>query len=243
MDMQRGSAPVRRRSRGGSLQGRQLVALAVSTTPAAMRQDSNRAVTYVLVAASATSRGTGRRGHPARARSTAAEPVRTDASHPSLRAAAATRRASAQGRGLRVPRAPGHRRRRSPLRPATPAGPTPTGRGSDGGRIARAAKPDDSRADLPPGPSQVRTHPAPARQVTSLSPAAGRRRRSGAGRPRAPAIRRCSRATAALTGVRPGRAGPVRSRRPRRPPDPSTRFTSGPVGRMPATVSTSAIAP
>jgi hypothetical protein len=204
-----------------------------------VRQASNSAATSAAEATRAAASGAIRRWSPARARPRAAEPWRTAASHPSARAWAAVRPASRPKPSAAA--APSTSPQAAPqvlLARQARSTRAPPGRGVIAPTLPAPASATTAWADTPLGPSQMRTAPGPARHDSGIRPAAGRHRRSGAARPRAPAApsRICT--TAGGIGTSPGSAGPM-SRLDRDPVAfPANRSAS--VGRRtPAAVSIS----
>ena len=211
-------------------------------TPPAVRQASNSAATCPLEAPRPATAGTTCRWSPARAKRRAAEPWRTTASHPPARALMATRPASRpRPIAAGAPSTSPHAAPQVPLVRQALSTRAPPGGGAIAPTSPAPARATTAWADVPLGPSQVRTAPAPARHDACPAPEVGRRRRTGVARPRSPAASSCTCATAAGTGTSPGSGGPMS--RPDRAPDQLPSNPSEPkTDRRPATASTSAAA-
>ena len=185
--------------------------------PLAATQSANSVATCGPEAARAAASGTVVLGSPARAMCRAASPWSTTASHPAPRVRAATRPASRpRPSASAAPRTSPHAAPQVPLARQALSTRAPPGGGLTAPGFPAPQRATTAWADTPPGPSQVRTEPAPARHDSSISLAAGRLRRRGAGSPRAPAAAKWSSAVAAEMGTSPGSGGPT-SRRDRGP--------------------------
>jgi hypothetical protein len=210
--------------------------------PPAVRQASNSAATCEDEAARAAASGAICRWSPARARCRAARPWRTSASHPAARAPAATRCASRpRPSASAAPRTSPHAAPQVLLVRQARSTRAPPGGGVIALILPAPRSATTAWADTPLGPSQVRTAPAPASHDAGALPAAGRQRRMGAARPRAPAVPRCACATAGEMGTSPGGDGPLR-RRDRAPNGRSANRSASVTRRTPAAASTSAAA-
>ena len=169
-----------------------------------------------------------------------ARPSRRGRPHPVLRIEPARRRVR-----LRAPARASGRAEHQPERSA-PRGPGPpcpqhqctAGWGASAATLPRPRRATTAWAEIPHGPSQVTTAPAPGRHRRSIPPATGRQRRIGARSPRVPATPRLACTTAGATGRRPSSAGPGSRRDPipaRTPVNASTPAR----GRIPTAASTS----
>ncbi len=209
--------------------------------PPAARQSSNSVATWVPEAAREAAPGAATLWSPARASCMAASPWRTTASQPALRARAATRPASRpRPAATAAPSTSPHAAPQVGLARQARSTRAPPGGGVTASGFPVPPSPTTAWADIPHGPSHIRTDPAPARHDSCIPRTTGCRRRSGAGSPRAPAAARWSSAVAAGMGTSPGSDGPT-SRRDRVPVTFPAKLSAPRPPRIPAAASTSAM--